>query len=258
MQILTLTAGPNGRRALLPASCHFTRAEVMAVSGQGTVTIGDEECCALVLSGTFDLRSGSTAWPSRGTRREPHDGRPVAVFLPPHADFTASGGSGEILLLGARRPEAPPATGRDALRQSPLLPLAGSGKAFDPGSGEWRPAETFPTAAESLPPRRMQQIDAGGIVVERVFPPDYKAATLTVDEAVLPDGTVLALAGLAPPSAEACLVYVRAEGELSITDGPIVVVVGGEAMVHHDGEAGRLELGARGGRAYVALAYAGK
>lgn len=261
MQVLPFVAGARGREARLPAGRWFTRAEVLVVDGRAELTTADEECCALLLSGTFDLQGGGTVWQSRGARTTPTGGRPMAVFLPPRTPFSASGGSGEILLLGANQPPSPlHASGRDALRQSPLLPLAGSGKAFDPDSGEWKPAETFPTAPESLPPRRMERLDLGsGIVVERVFAHDYKAMTLTVDETVLPAGTELALAELAPASAGAALCYVRPERELQVRIGDgAPITVAAESAIRIETHPAEVRLRATGGPVYAVLAYAGK
>jgi hypothetical protein len=144
--------------------------------------------------------------------------------------------------------------------QSPLLQLAGSGKAFDPTTGEWRPAETFPTAAESLPPRRMQQLKVGACVVERVFASDYKAATLSVDEVVLPAGQSLAVADIpGRPRADEVLVFVRTEGGATVAhagqksdargDAAFCMTIAGEPDV---------SITAEGSPAYVVLAYAGK
>ena len=112
-------------------------------------------------------------------------------FLPPKTTFAATNGAGEILSVAARQPEQPPLTGDEALQQKPLLPLAGSGKSFDPASGQWQPTETFATSAEHLTPRRIEHLALDGVTVERVFAADYKAATLTVDEAVLQPGKTL-------------------------------------------------------------------
>lgn len=209
------------------------------------VTTGEVETAAILLAGTFDLIGGSTQWPARGARATPLQGRPMAVFLPPRTEFRTRNGSGEILLFAARQPAArPEPEGRAALAAKPLLPLAGSGKSFDPTTGEWLPAESFPTAAESLPPRRMQRLPVGAVTVERVLAPDYKAATLSVDEAVVPAGATLRVRDIpGRPRASEVMVFVRDDGGdrafvASDVDG--VVVTAGRSP------------------SYVALAYAGK
>lgn len=209
------------------------------------LTTGDVETAVLVLAGTFDLIGGSTAWPARGARTTPFAGRPMAVFLPPRTQFRTQNGSGEILLLGARQPPAPPAAeGRAAFAQKPLLPMAGSNKSFDPTTGEWLPAEAFPTAPESLPPRRMQRLPVGDLIVERVLAADYKAATLSVDEVVVPAGATLRVRDVpGRPGADEVLVFVRGD------DGDVV-------SVRRDVDDVRVTAGRA--PSYVVLAYAGK
>lgn len=211
-----------------------------------TITTGDVETAVILLSGTFDLVGGTTAWPARGARRDVFSGRPMAVFLPPRTGLRTSNGQGEILMIAAAQPavrEEP--TGRDALAKKPLLPMAGSGKAFDPTSGEWKPAETFPTAAESLPPRRFERIEVGACVVERVFAPDYKAATLSVDEVVVPAGATLRVAEIpGRPRCDEVGTFVRDER--------------GDRVTVTRGTGNDVVIAASGGPAYVVLAYAGK
>lgn len=220
-----------------------------------TVLTGDGETCAIVVTGTFDLRGGSTQWQSRGARSTPFAGRPVAVFLPPRTEFAAENGTGEILWIEAKKPEAPAATGREALRQSPLLQLSGSGKSFDPTRGEWMPAESFPTAAESLPPRRIAQAQCGAVRVERVFAADYKAETLVVDEAVIQDGQVLDLALLPlPASATEALVYVRCDGEAIVRMHDAVATVARDGVIHGKGAVQSMRIEAKGAAAYVVIA----
>jgi hypothetical protein len=242
----------------LPPCRWFTALQLLRIEAPLQLTTAYEETCALLLSGTFDLVGGTTRWPSRGARSDPLAGRPVAVFLPPRTRFLVEDGHGEILLVAARQPADPASTGRAALSQSPLLPLAGSGKAFDPGTGEWRMAETFPAAAESLPPRRIEQVRLGEVSVERVFARDYKAATLTVDEAVVPAGACFTLADLSLPPAVECLLYVRTRGNLKVTAGASAHSVTGEQGLCFPGEPGALQCTAAGAPAYVVLAYAGK
>jgi hypothetical protein len=227
------------------------------------VTTGDHETAVILLGGTFDLVGGGTAWPARGARPDPWRGRPMAVFLPPRTRFQVGHGSGELLLVSARQPvpETPAATGRATLAEKPLLPLAGSGKSFDPNSGEWKPAETFPTAPESLPPRRLLRIPVGSATIERVFAPDYKAATLSVDEVVVPAGSTLALGAIPgrPRCTEVVLFVRAAAGAATVqhaggsTQGPGDLVLrlagtGDDAHIHASPE----------GPAYVVVAYAGK
>lgn len=215
---------------------------------------GNVETAAVILGGTFDLTAGDpggerNSWPARGARQTPFEGRPMAVFLPPGSEFGAADGDGEILLVAARQPDGGPTPqeGRQALSQSPLLPLAGSGKAFDPATGEWMPAETFPTSAESLPPRRMRRRDVGDVPVERVLAADYKAATLTVDEAVIPPGRRLAVAEVDDrPAHREVLVFTRAGGVDTVR---VMATPGGAVDCV-------VEAGAE--PVYVLLAYAGK
>lgn len=218
------------------------------------------ESGAIVLSGTFDLFGGGTAWPARGARTSEFEGRPMAVFLPPHTEFAAHHGDGEILVISALQPAAnSEPQGRAALSRKPLLPMAGSGKAFDPGTGEWRPAETFPTAAESLPPRRMQRQQIGAVPVERVFGKDYKAATLSLDEAVLPANATLDLAAIPePPRAVERLLFVRARGTAHLdSDAQGRDLPSGDTVLLLAANE-RVQLTASGGPAYVVIAYAGK
>lgn len=257
-ELLPLEASGPALRARLPSCRWFTALSLHPVAGGLEFATGDEETCVLLLGGTFDLQGGGTAWPSRGARSTPLQGRPLAVFLPPRTPFRARSEQGELLRISARQPQAPPPTGRQALQHKPLLPLAGSGKAFDPGTGEWRPAETFPSAAESLPPRRIARVVRGPVTVERVFAEDYKAATLTVDEAVLPAGGALALQDLPLPRADECLVFARAEQGLQIAAGGAGWELSGTGVLFWPDAPGHLRLTARDGPAYVALAYAGK
>jgi hypothetical protein len=248
---------PRLRRASCPAGGRWLQhVELWRPHSADAVTTGAVETAVVLLHGTFDLVGGGTAWPARGARTTPLQGRPMAVFLPPDTVFQANGGNGELLLVAARQPVAKPIEGRAALSAKPLLPLAGSGKAFDPGSGEWKPAETFPTAAESLPPRRMERIAVGAVTVERVLAPDYKAATLSLDEVVLPAAASLRLGDIpGRATADELLVFVRSEATASVggarIQGDAAFLVPADAI---DG----LVLTAGASPAYVLLAYAGK
>lgn len=245
MTTMTFAGDERLRRAAFAATRWCAHADLWRPDDPDLLVTGDVETAVLVLSGTFDLVGGGTVWPARGARSSPFAGRPMAVFLPPHTEFRTGNGTGEILLLAARRPPAPPPpTGRLGLAQKPLLPMAGSGKAFDPTTGQWLPAEAFPTAPESLPPRRMQRLPIGELVVERVLAPDYKAATLSVDEVVIPAGKVLRIGDIpGRPRADEVLVFTRgADGDA--------------AAVHTAIDEVRIEAG--DADRYVVLAYAGK
>lgn len=232
------------------------------------LTTGAHETAVILLGGTFDLVGGGTAWPARGARQDAFTGRPMAVFLPPHTTFQVSNGRGEILLLAARQPSGrDEPTGREALASKPLLPLAGSGKAFDPTKGEWMPAETFPSAPESLPPRRFVRLEVptsgragGNAVIERVFAPDYKAATLSVDEVVLQPGQSLALRDVpARPACDEVLLFVRTECEALVgTETRISKLHGDGAFVLTPAQFDEQQVIAVDHRTYVVIAYAGK
>lgn len=258
-QLLSWTGATALRQAQPSAATWFTRLQWWQPGPDDALDTAAEETAAILLHGTFDLRGGPTSWPARGARTSPLLGRPMAVYLPPHCRFGASNGSGQILLLSARQPSMPTtATGREGLAHKPLLPLAGSGKSFDPNTGEWRPAETFPEAAESLPPRRMQQLAVGGVTIERVFAPDYKAATLSIDETVLPASTELNLAAIPgrPPHAEV-LLFVQSDAPVACDN--VMLPAGGAAVFGHT-PGGQLSWQLRTGPApaYVLLGYAGK
>jgi len=249
------------RRAAVPGARWLTQLALWRPLPHDALLTGDEETAAVLLSGTFDLSGGGTPWPARGARSSVFEGRPMAVFLPPRTRFGAERGDGEILMVSARQPVLPEATGRESLAKKPLLPLAGSGKAFDPAAGEWRPAETFPTAPESLPPRRMERVAVGELVVERVMAEDYKAATLSVDEVVMPPGAVLRVDEVpGRPRADEVVVFVR-------TEGAVVVEVRGErwscsgegaCVVDEKGDGFGVVVAAAAGRCCALLGYAGK
>lgn len=250
----------GSRRDVRTASdSRFLALHLASVDGAFVHTSGAGESCVLLLGGTFDLRGGATQWPNRGARTTPFQGRPVAVFLPPHTEFEARNGTGEVLVVEARKPEAPKVEGRAALHQSPLLPLAGSGKSFDPTRGEWLPAESFPTAAESLPPRRIAQHACGPVRVERVFGADYKAESVCVDEAVVPAGATLDLALLPlPASADEALLFVRSDGTTTVAFEGASLAVAGDAAFRARGPLSSLRVTATAGACYVVLATAPK
>lgn len=209
------------------------------------------ETAAILLGGTFDLVGGTSSWPARGARTTPFEGRAMVVFLPPDTPLKVRRDAvqphDEILFVSARQPvvEHTPEQ-REALSRKPLLPMAGSNKSFDPATGEWKPAETFASAAESLPPRRFQRLQAGAATIERLLGPDYKASTLCVDEIVVPAGATLSCADVPErPRCDEALLFTRAEG------GADRVVV----LREHE-----LDAASIGGpeRTYAVLAYAGK
>lgn len=224
------------------------------------LTTGEHETAVILLGGTFDLVGGGTAWPARGARKDVFAGRPMAVFLPKHTEFRTSRGQGEILLIAARQPAAPPeVAGREAFARKPLLPLAGSGKSFDPNSGEWKPAETFPSAPESLPPRRFERLAVGGCTIERVFAPDYKAMTLSVDEVVVPAGGSLALRDIpGRPRADEVLLFLRTAAPARVAL-PEPHEVRGDAAIVVPGRGDPVVVTASAtSPTYVVIAYAGK
>lgn len=254
---VAFAADGRGRTAPCPGALWLDHVRLWRPADPDALRTGDHETAVILLSGTFDLVGGGTAWPARGARKDELAGRPMAVFLPPKTEFRVGNGSGEILLLAARQPVVrEEVTGRAAFAAKPLLPLAGSGKSFDPNSGEWKPAETFPEAPESLPPRRFERIAVGACTLERVFAPDYKAATLSVDEVVVPAGQSLALAAIpGRPACDEVLVFVRSREPARVgaatAQGDTAFVVAGNGD-------GTVITAAAGAPAYVVLAYAGK
>ena len=214
-----------------------------------TVATGAHETAVILLRGTFDLMAGTTSWPARGARQSELAGRPMAVFLPPETSFRVGGGApdGEILMISARQPEVEEVVGKEALSHKPLLPLAGSGKAFDPATGEWKPEETFATAAESLPPRRFERLKVGEVAIERVFAEGYKAATISLDEAVIPPRASLSLGDLpARPACDELLLFVRTEGREDRVEW------------YAAGDADSVTVTSDDAATYVVIAYAGK
>lgn len=247
------------RSARFGADSRFLALHLAAVESDFVHTSGDGESCALLLGGTFDLRGGATQWPNRGARATPFEGRPVAVFLPPRTEFAASSGRGEILVIEAKRPVVARTEGRAALHQSPLLPLSGSGKSFDPTRGEWLPAESFPTAAESLPPRRIAQVMLGDVRVERVFAADYKAEALCVDEFVVPAGRTADLGTLPlAPTADEALLFVRGNAGTRVERDGESLAVDGDVLLRVRGSPGRVRITSGNTAAYAVFATAPK
>jgi hypothetical protein len=145
------------------------------------------ESVCVVHSGVHDLYAGGGSWPRRGLRTAPFDGRPVAIYLPPSVPYGVETGDGILLVASVRQPElSTPLSERERLARKPLLPLMGSGKAFDPSTGEWRTRESFPESPEAILPRRVLEIDLGhGARLQRILPFDYKARGLCADELTL-------------------------------------------------------------------------
>jgi hypothetical protein len=215
---------------------------------------GAGESVLIVLSGTHDLFAGGGSWLRRGIRETPFAGRPVALFLPPGTPYRATDGRGELLTFLVRQPPQAKAEPAAALSMSPLLPMAGSGKAFDPTSGTWQPKGAFLSSPEAILPRRIAAIDHGGIPVQRILDADYKALGLCLDEAVVPKGRELRVVPPAGAGSEVG-VWVRAPGGL-VARGGTEVRIDGDGALCVRGE-GVPVLRAVDADAYVAIAYAG-
>lgn len=265
MTSIPLTRGDAKQLTTAKASdtLWFEQLQLWRPEAVDQIKTGSHETAVILLAGTFDLMAGETSWPARGARKTPFAGRPMAVFLPPNTPFRVGNDAvdGEILMVSARQPDAgPEPEGKAALSQKPLLPMAGSNKSFDPATGEWLMAEAFPNAAESLPPRRFEKLQVGDIKIERVFGESYKAATISLDEAVIPAGASLSLKDIPTrPTCDEVLMFVRPEGTSRIeqggttteTDHDTTHYFGSEDIeqvtVHSDATA-----------TYVVIAYAGK
>lgn len=257
----TLEVCGDDRRARFDDARWVTEVRVLDVdesSGERR-TRDDSESLLLVLSGTHDLLAGAGSWLRRGLREAPWGGRPVGVFLPPATTYRTSGGSGRLLVLSARQPAPPTApSGRDALAQKPLLQLAGSGKAFDPATGSWKPQEAFLSSPEAILPRRIERVPlADGVVVERILGPADKPLGLCVDEVAV-DGP--AELQLPPPIAAAyrpaeAVLYLQTEGRAAAADGTWAVERGDAVVFAADGRCP--EILVEGGPCYVAVAWVG-
>lgn len=165
----------------------FRRVQLLGVQGETKLrTPSSDESALVILGGTFDLSAGSGSWAQRGLRATPFDGRPCAIYLPPDTPLRAVG-TGELLIVGCRRPELPPATDAPPPMR-PLLALSGSGKAYDARTGTWELLERFPSAPEAVLPRAIARVDLDGTMVERIFAGAFKALALRVDEAVIAAG----------------------------------------------------------------------
>ena len=273
LQLLTPQTTDQALRIAIPDAQWLVELSVHDVTDQLQLKTNDEEAAVVLLSGTFDLVGGSSSWPSRGARSTPTGGRPVAVYLPPDAPFSAAASSADgghsLLVARSRRPKAEPTKGREALSSIPLLPMAGSDKSFDPQTGEWRPAETFASAPEHLTPRRIERIEKEGAVIERVFAADYKAAAISVDEIALQPGASLSLSALPQPaSAVECAIFVQSPHPVRIEhDGQTLDVSrpdGSRGFAFCAGAPTGLQLHCEASganettAAYIAIAYAGK
>ncbi len=233
--------------------------EVRVLSCDGRPTerrTDDVESLLLVLEGTHDLSAGSGSWLRRGLRKQRYSGRPVALFLPPETPYRTENGTGSILVFAARQP-APLASQDEpkaALSRKPLLALAGSGKAYDPASGTWKPAEAFLASAEAILPRRIERVPLdGGAVLERIIGADYKALSLCVDEVVVHPGKAVRVRPPRPVEgypAEFAL-YVATEGAVDVGGRTLH----GERVVAGSGTPPQVR--ADEGRCYCAIAYAG-
>lgn len=219
------------REAADSGGAWFRRMQVVDVRGEATVrTPKTDESALIILGGTFDLSAGSGSWAQRGLRATPFDGRPCALYLPPDTPLRAVG-TGELLLVGCRRPELPPTT--DAPPQMrPLLALSGSGKAYDARTGAWELLERFPSAPEAVLPRAIARVDLDGTMVERIFASAFKALALRVDEAVIAAGSTFearADAGAVPVDADLA-VFVRAPGGAQVHANDLTHTVDGDAV----------------------------
>ena len=253
-----IDCAPGQRAATCPG--RWFRRVLVASSAEpveGRTAEGDESGL-LLLSGTVDLEAGAGSWISRGTRPTPYQGKPVAVYLPPKTHFRASGGRSDLLLLSARRPELPPVA-EEPGRSAPLLPLAGSGKAFDRTSGSWQPIESFADSPEAILPRRITERQVEGAVLQTVFGPSYKALGLTLTEIVLaaagrvtvPPADLTASDGKYP---EEWAVYYRAEQGLDCSTADRTETLAGEGVLVGSGQA---VLTAGAARVYLAAACSG-
>jgi hypothetical protein len=140
--------------------------------------------------------------------------------------------------------------------------MAGSGKAFDPTTGEWKLHEEFASSAQAILPRHIERSDAAGIAVERVFAPGYKARGLCVDELVIPDGRTFLVADLAdrPPRARELMVFVRprAAAELRAGAQTVKCTADGVFLLDLQTAGPDLALTASGGPCFAVLGWAGK
>ncbi len=224
--------------------------ETIAIDGEFEQRTGEVETLLVVLSGTFDMVAGGGSWPARGLRSSPFEGKPVALFLPPDTTLRLSEGSGEILLVSGVQPTQKLEVG-EATSRKPLLAMAGSGKAFDPKTGEWKNQEFFPSSPQALLPRHIAEDELPGAVRRRVFPTDFKSLCLSLDEIVLTAGANTGVPTLdLPDYPEEMILYHDAPGGL-VVDGHDVFDRGWSDIT----AASRFT--AIDADAYLAIAYAG-
>jgi hypothetical protein len=151
-------------------------------------------------------------------------------------------------------------TPQENLAKKVLLPLAGSGKAFDPVTGDWKRQEDFPLAPEAILPRRITTAEVDGKQVEFVFPAGYKARVLCAAETRLLPGESLRWPDWRTENGNAwrreSLYFLRSEGRAAVTAGSgRGEVVGDGAVFVPEGGSHRIE--ALEGRCYVAAFFAG-
>jgi KduI/IolB family len=224
--------------------------ETVEIDGGFASRTGAVETLLVVLHGTFDIVAGGGQWPARGVRTSPFAGKPVALFLPPNTGFELQSGHGAILLVSGIQPVQEEQIG-EATSKKPLLAMAGSGKAFDPATGEWKDQEMFPSSPQALLPRHIEQDLTPGATVRHVFPWHFKALCLSLDEIVIEAGTTVDIPpAQAPDYPTERVAYYDTSGALTI-DG---------TEVHGQGCAditARSQFTAETADAYLALAYAG-
>ena len=257
--LLELELDDTGQRRVAqdPSWQWLCRFELRTVQGEveGRTDPG-VETLVLLLSGTYDLEAGGGSWLSRGVRKSAFEGKPVGLFLPPGTRYAFRNGEGEVLMVSGRQPPPPsePDTVEETLSKKPLLPMAGSGKAFNPKTGEWLREEDFPSAPEAILPRRVQEQQLGQNLLRQVFPFDYKALCLCLCECVIQDGTTLDVPRLDIANyPEETAVYFTTNGTVRASQGDTEIALTQQGVV-----AGQnLVLTAEGGDAYVAIARAG-
>ncbi|MFO1051582.1 MAG: 5-deoxy-glucuronate isomerase [Planctomycetota bacterium] len=235
--------------------------ELRRISVRGatpTLRNGSVESLCVVLSGTHDLHAGGGSWARRGVRQSPFEGRPVALYLPPHTPWGSAAGDGELLVASVIPPQKTQAEDlREAAARRPLLPLLGSGKAFDPTSGEWKTRESFPESPEALLPRRIARMTTSrGAPFERILDLDYKARGLCVDEAALEVGIPFSAEPPRTPGyPDECALWLQFDGILAI-DGHELSAADSPCAMRCDPLAPP-ELRLVSGRGYVLAVYAG-
>ena len=225
--------------------------EAIQVDGDFESISSDAESLVIVMSGTYDVLAGGGSWLARGVRQTPHEGKPVALFLPPQTRFAFQNGHGELLIVASRQPESPPVQ-IPATSEKPLLALAGSGKAFDPASGEWKRQEDFPSSPEAILPRRIETSLTDGCILRHVAPFDYKALSLSLDEAILQaDKSMTTPASTVAQYPAECAIYYDTAGSLSIGE----TQVSGRGVI--PAVAAGTPISAQDSASHLVIAYAG-